>query len=406
MKKFLKNSSNKQRKRRRRRGRRNPRNNHSRTIELNVGFIILKIIVIALLALLITTLTAKTVMTRIGGKESISETESDVQSIDDSSDYTITVTEYTGDTLEAEFDYENGRVMLYSIDSIDGSTFEQTGVEILTDTTYIGDYKKEQIGYITSLNLFQLNYSGGYTTAITSGIFYNVNDYLSGNVEDYYIDGTDWTSKCTYADPMYVYTYDETGSHVLTAYRYYSVTSAYPYSYTVVAVNNYYTPIEYSISFDSNGADSGEMESIEATYDEEYTLTTNAFTREGYTFTGWNTEADGSGTSYEDGATVSNLTTEDGDTVTLYAQWEEKEYYTIIFDGNGAQFGEIENMIAYIGEETSLPTEGFQKIGYMLYGWSLDGSKYTSSPLWTALDLASERRDYHTIRKLAQHDLR
>ena len=85
-------------------------------------------------------------------------------------------------------------------------------------------------------------------------------------------------------------------------------------------------PITYAIAFDGNGADEGEMESIEATYDEEYTLTTNAFTRDGYTFTGWNTEADGSGTSYEDEATVSNLTTEDGVTVTLYAQWKE---YTI-----------------------------------------------------------------------------
>ena len=91
-----------------------------------------------------------------------------------------------------------------------------------------------------------------------------------------------------------------------------------------------YEPISYSITFDGNGADDGEMDAITATYDEEYTLTANTFTRNGYTFTGWNTEADGSGTSYEDGATVSNLTTEDGATVTLYAQWEENTSdYTI-----------------------------------------------------------------------------
>ena len=64
------------------------------------------------------------------------------------------------------------------------------------------------------------------------------------------------------------------------------------------------------------------MSDTSATYDTTVTLTANEFTRAGYTFTGWNTEADGSGTSYEDGATVSNLTTTDGDTVTLYAQWE------------------------------------------------------------------------------------
>jgi len=45
-------------------------------------------------------------------------------------------------------------------------------------------------------------------------------------------------------------------------------------------------------------------------------LTPNAFTRSGYTFAGWNTAANGSGTSYANGATYS-FTAD----VTLYAQW-------------------------------------------------------------------------------------
>ena len=44
-------------------------------------------------------------------------------------------------------------------------------------------------------------------------------------------------------------------------------------------------------------------------------LTTNTFTRDGYQFTGWNTAADGSGTSYADGAIYT------GSSTTLYAQW-------------------------------------------------------------------------------------
>ena len=47
------------------------------------------------------------------------------------------------------------------------------------------------------------------------------------------------------------------------------------------------------------------------------TLIGNMFTRDTYTFMGWNTKADGSGTSYEDGADIT--ITED---VTLYAQWK------------------------------------------------------------------------------------
>ena len=45
-------------------------------------------------------------------------TDDGVSTIDDSSDYTITVAEYTGDTLEAEFDYgESGKFILYIVDA-------------------------------------------------------------------------------------------------------------------------------------------------------------------------------------------------------------------------------------------------------------------------------------------------
>ena len=143
------------------------------------------------------------------------------------------------------------------------------------------------------------------------------------------------------------------------------------YRYGVAVVMMEYEPIEYSIAFDSNGADDGEMDSIEATYDEEYTLTANTFTRAGYTFTGWNTETDGSGTSYEDGDTVSNLTTTDGDTVTLYAQWEPITY-TIAFDGNGADEGEMESIEATYDEEYTLTANAFTRTGYTFTGWNTE----------------------------------
>lgn len=47
------------------------------------------------------------------------------------------------------------------------------------------------------------------------------------------------------------------------------------------------------------------------------TLTTNTFTRSGMNFTGWNTKADGTGTSYSNSATY-NFTSH----AVLYAQWE------------------------------------------------------------------------------------
>ena len=55
----------------------------------------------------------------------------------------------------------------------------------------------------------------------------------------------------------------------------------------------------------------------------ETALSDNAFTRTGYAFSGWNTKADGSGTTYANGASVSL----DSD-ITLYAQWVDASIIT------------------------------------------------------------------------------
>ncbi len=51
-------------------------------------------------------------------------------------------------------------------------------------------------------------------------------------------------------------------------------------------------------------------------------LSKNAFVKKGYHFTNWNTKADGTGTSYQDGQYVDGITTK----VVLYAQWEKNTY--------------------------------------------------------------------------------
>lgn len=74
-------------------------------------------------------------------------------------------------------------------------------------------------------------------------------------------------------------------------------------------------------------------------YDTKGTLRTNDFVREGYTFIGWNTKADGTGTSYPDGyANVLNWSSTDGGEITLYAQWRKKlgnETLTVVSEETG-----------------------------------------------------------------------
>jgi uncharacterized repeat protein (TIGR02543 family) len=86
-----------------------------------------------------------------------------------------------------------------------------------------------------------------------------------------------------------------------------------------------WTRNKYSIVFKGNNATSGSMKKItNVKYGKSVTLTANAFKKEGCTFNGWNTKADGSGTAYANKASVKNLTAKNNGKVTLYAQWVYK----------------------------------------------------------------------------------
>ena len=72
-----------------------------------------------------------------------------------------------------------------------------------------------------------------------------------------------------------------------------------------------------TITFNANGG-SGTVPTAISTYvGVANTIPPNSLTRTGYTFNGWNTASDGSGTTYATGSTI----TPTGD-VTLYAQWQ------------------------------------------------------------------------------------
>ena len=81
-------------------------------------------------------------------------------------------------------------------------------------------------------------------------------------------------------------------------------------------------PGTLTISFDGNGSTGGSTASQQIAAGSTAPLNTNGFTRSGYAFTGWNTAADGSGTSYADGADYTVTPATGNTTVTLYAQWE------------------------------------------------------------------------------------
>jgi uncharacterized repeat protein (TIGR02543 family) len=114
-----------------------------------------------------------------------------------------------------------------------------------------------------------------------------------------------------------------------------------------------------------------------------------AFVNSGYTFTGWNTEANGSGTSYTDGETYSF----DAPLV-LYAMWRAVDA-TATFDLNGGS-GSVPPETVSVGISVSLPSSnGITDTGFTFNDWNTasDGSG-TSYPAGASVTLNASETFY------------
>jgi len=121
-----------------------------------------------------------------------------------------------------------------------------------------------------------------------------------------------------------------------------------------------------AVTFDGNGSTGGSTAPMSVVYGAgPAALTPNGFTRTGYSFQGWNTEADGSGTSYADGAQVSDL----GADLALYAVWAPVTC-TVSFDGNGGTGSAGPLSVTYGAGPAALPSGGFSREHYSFAGWN------------------------------------
>lgn len=153
-----------------------------------------------------------------------------------------------------------------------------------------------------------------------------------------------------------------------------------------------WTPNKYNVIFERNtDTGSGTMGSEEHTYDATRALTKNAFTCAGYSFGGWNTQADGTGLHYADKASVINLAMT-GD-LKLYAQWTADTYSLTFNSNNGV--GSMDNQNFATGDNGTVSANRFVKSGYTFDGWNTKadgtGTNYPADSALKSLDnLADE----------------
>ena len=147
-----------------------------------------------------------------------------------------------------------------------------------------------------------------------------------------------------------------------------------------------YTPNNYTVKFDANGG-TGTMSDETFTYDKSQALTSNTFTRTGYTFAGWSTDKSATSAKYQNNASVSNLTSQNGGTVTLYAVWSVNSY-NVTFKYKDASGTDVAKTTAYnYGTEVTAPSvPGYSdnNYDYTFSSWSPAVSTVTGDVTYTA----------------------
>ena len=237
-------------------------------------------------------------------------------------------------------------------------------------------------GWNTQADGLGTNYASGLTTYQSTGnitlyakwtrtVTYNVNGAGSGSPErstDVFLNSTTPT----------ISTFPTVGSMVKTGYTFggWSTTTTgtaltTPYSaaseitlYAVWNANN------YAITFDANGG-TGTMANSAIVAGTAKALTANTFARTGYTFNGWTTNADGTGTTYTNSQSITLYAN-----TTLYAKWLARTFAVTFGNtpgttGSRDPSGGAPAQSFTAGTPFSLSANVWYRTGYVFAGWSI-----------------------------------
>ena len=131
-----------------------------------------------------------------------------------------------------------------------------------------------------------------------------------------------------------------------------------------------WTPGQAGLTYDGNGATGGKTDPQPGKTDEKINVRDNGFTRDGYTFVRWDTQAGCRGRAVDPG----DEWTLQGSS-TLYACWAGNAQ-TLAYHGNGATGGKTDPQSGKTGDELTTNANGFTRDGYTFVRWDTakDGS--------------------------------
>ena len=221
-------------------------------------------------------------------------------------------------------------------------------------------------GSTYSDSFFKINYNG--STASDGLPNYNYSKYLKITKTGYSaVSKEEWKCKsgCTTSGK----TYDQS-----VAYKASDFCDATNKDCTVVLGVNWKVNT-YTITYNANGGNESNQ-TQEVKYGETWTTKDKIFTKTGYTQVGWNTKADGSGTTYS--LKKLQKAKKEGN-LTLYAKWKVNTY-TITYSANGGSGAPSSQNYTYSNSGTiTLSSTKPTRAGYTFLGWSLSSSASSAS---------------------------
>ena len=279
-----------------------------------------------------------------------------------------------------------------------GKTGEQTSTPV---GSKIGAYYNLWAGDVFSLNNSNVDPNKDVTFYISKGLkSYSVTvaeDITNGTVTADKASAAENDTVTLTVTPAENYeidsvSYNDGSDHVITP-----VESVYSFSMpasnvTVTATFKAATPAAYTVTYDANGATSGTVPTDSTSYDANASVTvlgnTGNLVKTDYTFAGWNTAADGTGTDYAADATF----TITADT-TLYAKWTANAAttYSVTYDANGATGGTVPTDSTSYDANASVTVLGntgnLVKTDYTFAGWNTKadgtGTDYAAGDTFT-----------------------